>query len=103
MRDSRELKVWRKGHQLTLDVYGATAKFPREETYGLTAQMRRSCTSIPANAAEVCSRSGDAEVAQFMQIAIGSASELEYHLLLVRDLGLLDTQPTNGSRRERKR
>jgi four helix bundle protein len=92
MRDFRELKVWWKGHRLTLDVYEATAGFPREEVYGLTAQLRRSCVSIPANIAEGCGRSGDAELARFMQIAMGSASELEYHLLLAHDLNLLDDQ-----------
>ncbi len=92
MRDFRELKVWWKGHRLTLDVYGATAGFPREESYGLTAQIRRSCASIPANIAEGCGRSGDAELARFMQIAMGSASELEYHLLLAHDLVFLNTE-----------
>lgn len=92
MRDFRELKVWWKGHRLTLDVYEATVGFPREETYGLTAQLRRSCASIPANLAEGCGRSSDAELARFMQIAMGSASELEYHLILAHDLGFLDAQ-----------
>lgn len=84
--------MWWKGHQLTLDVYGATAGFPREEMYGLTSQLRRSCASVPANLAEGCGRSGDRELARFAQIAMGSTSELEYHLLLAHDLGYLDTQ-----------
>ncbi len=67
-------------------------RVPREEVYGLTAQIRRSCASILANIAEGCGRSGDMELARFMQIAMGSASELEYHLLLAYDLNLLDTQ-----------
>ncbi len=92
MRNFRELKVWEKGHRLTLDVYKATAGFPREEMYGLTAQLRRSSASVPANIAEGCGRSGDAELARFMLIAMGSASELEYHLLLAHDLNLLDAQ-----------
>jgi len=90
MRDFRELKVWEKSHQLTLAVYKATATFPRDELYGLTSQIRRSCSSIPANIAEGCGRSGDAELARFLQIAFGSASELEYHLLLAHDLQLLN-------------
>lgn len=90
MRDFRELKVREKGHRLTLAVYKATAKFPREELYGLTSQIRRSCSSIPANIAEGCGRDGDAELARFLRIATGSASELEYHLLLARDLNLLN-------------
>jgi four helix bundle protein len=89
MRDFRELKVWQKAHQLTLAVYKATATFPRDELYGLTSQIRRACASIPANIAEGCGRSGDAELARFLQIALGSASELEYHLLLAHDLALL--------------
>jgi four helix bundle protein len=89
MRDFRELKVWEKGHLLTLAVYKATADFPREEQYGLTSQIRRASSSIPANIAEGCGRSGDAELARFLQIAAGSASELEYHLFLAKDLGML--------------
>jgi four helix bundle protein len=83
-----DLKVWQKAHALTLAVYRATATFPREELYGLTSQ-RRSCSSIPANLAGGCGRTGDAEFARFCSIAMGSASELEYHLLLARDLKLI--------------
>ena len=89
MRNFRELKVWQKSHQLTLEVYKATAKFPREELYGLTSQLRRSSSSVSANIAEGCGRNGDAELARFLQIAMGSASELEYHLLLTHDLNLV--------------
>jgi four helix bundle protein len=64
--------------------------FPRDELYGLTSQIRRSCASIPANIAEGCGRGGDGEFARFLQIAMGSASELEYHLLLASDLKFLD-------------
>jgi four helix bundle protein len=92
VRDFRKMKVWEKSHRLVLDVYQATGTFPREETYGLTAQLRRCCASIPANIAEGCGRSGEAELGRFMVIAMGSASELEYHLLLARDLGYLDAQ-----------
>ncbi len=90
MRNFRELKVWEKGHHLALAIYKATARFPRDELYGLTGQIRRSCVSIPANIAEGCGRNGDAELARFLQIAMGSASELEYHLLLAHDIGLLN-------------
>lgn len=89
MRDFRNLKVWRKAHDLTLAVYQATRRFPREELFGLTTQIRRSCESIPANIAEGCGRDGSAELNRFLQIAMGSASELEYHLLLSHDLKLL--------------
>lgn len=91
LEDFRNLKVWEKSHQLALAVYEATSTFPRRELYGLTSQIRRACASIPANIAEGCGRSGDAELARFLQIAMGSASELEYHLLLARDLGFLPT------------
>ena len=90
MKDFRELKVWEKSHHLALAVYTATARFPKDELYGLTGQIRRASVSIPANIAEGCGRNGDAELARFLQIAMGSASELEYHLLLSRDLGLMD-------------
>ena len=89
MKDFRDLSVWQKAHELTLSVYRTTASFPREELYGLTSQLRRSCASIPANLAEGCGRNGDAELARFCSIAMGSASELEYHLLLAKDLKLI--------------
>jgi four helix bundle protein len=82
--------VWEKGHQLTLAVYRATATFPRDEVYGLTSQIRRASASIPANIAEGCGRSGNMEFARFLHIAMGSASELEYHLLLAHDLAFLN-------------
>ena len=72
-------------------VYRLTATFPRDERYGLTSQLRRSSSSIAANLAEGCGRNGDAELARFCSIAMGSASELEYHLLLARDLNLVNT------------
>lgn len=90
MKDFRKLDVWKKAHQLTLAAYRTTAGFPRREVYGLTNQIRRSCASIAANIAEGCGRQGDAEFGRFLQIAMGSASELEYHLLLAHDLGILD-------------
>jgi four helix bundle protein len=92
MKDFRELKVWQKAHQLTLAVYEATRGFPREETYGLSSQLRRSSSSIAANLAEGCGRTGDAEFARFCSMGMGSASELEYLLLLARDLGLLEDE-----------
>jgi four helix bundle protein len=91
VKDYRELKVWERAHQLTLAVYKTTAMFPKDELYGLTSQIRRACASIPANIAEGCGRSGDAEFARFLQIAMGSASELDYHLLLARDLNFVNS------------
>jgi four helix bundle protein len=90
VKDFRDLHVWQKAHHLTLAVYRLTASFPREELYGLTTQLRRSASSIAANLAEGCGRNGDAELARFCSIAMGSASELDYHLLLARDLVLLN-------------
>lgn len=90
MQDFRNLKVWHKAHALTLRVYEVTAGFPREEQFGLTSQMRRSASSIPTNLAEACGRGGDSELARFARISMGSASELEYQLVLARDLRLLN-------------
>ena len=89
MKDFRQLQVWGKAHQLTLEIYRLTANFPRSEAYGLSSQLRRASSSICANLAEGCGRDGDGELARFCAIARGSASEMEYHLLLCRDLELL--------------
>lgn len=89
MKDFKELKVWHKAHALALGVYKATKDFPREEMYGLTSQIRRAAVSISANIAEGCGRRSDGEFVRFLQIARGSASEMECHLLLARDLQFL--------------
>jgi four helix bundle protein len=86
MQNFRELKVWSKAHQLTLDVYRATSGFPREERYGLTSQSRRTCVSVPANIAEGCGRDSDRDFARHLRIAMGSANELDYLMELARDL-----------------
>lgn len=91
MQDYNNLKVWQKSHQLTRSVYQQTRSFPREEIYGLTGQIRRAAASIPSNIAEGCCRFGDAELARFLCIAAGSASELEYHILLSKDLQYLNS------------
>jgi four helix bundle protein len=90
MKDFRSLKVWQKSHELALAVYKVTLSFPREEIYGLASQLRRAASSIPANIAEGCGCNGNREFARFLEIALRSASETEYHLLLARDLGYLD-------------
>lgn len=90
MKDFKELKVWQKAHLLTLALYRMTGIFPREELYGLTSQIRRCSASVAANIAEGCGRKGNAELHRFLQIAAGSASELDYHLLLARDLRFLN-------------
>ena len=89
MKDFRQLKVWERAHQLVLAIYKATANFPKEELYGLTSQVRRAGLSIPANIAEGCGRNTDADFARFLQIAMGSACEAEYELLLCLDLGFV--------------
>jgi four helix bundle protein len=90
MGDFKKLDVWQAAHSLACDVYRNTGSFPKTEAYGLTSQLRRSAASIPANIAEGCGRNGDVEFRRFVQISLGSATELEYHLLLSRDIGLLD-------------
>jgi four helix bundle protein len=92
MKGFKELKVWQKAHAMTIAVYGRTRTFPREELYGLTSQLRRSAASIGANIAEGCGRRSDGEMARFLQIARGSASEIEYHFMLARDLHYLREQ-----------
>lgn len=92
MKDFRKLNVWQKAHLLALRTYRATANFPRDELYGLTTQVRRACVSIPANIAEGCGREGEAEFGRFLQIALGSASELEYHLFLAFELRFLNVK-----------
>ncbi len=86
MQDFTKLDVWQRAHSMTLDLYRKTKSFPREELYGLTSQIRRSASSIGANIAEGCGREGEADLGRFLQIALASASELQYHLLLARDL-----------------
>jgi|ERR1700678_4263509 four helix bundle protein len=92
MRDFRDLEVWQQSHQLTLEVYRVTEAFPASERFGLISQIRRACASIPTNLAEGCGRWGDGDMARFVQIAMGSASELDYQLLLANDLGLLHVE-----------
>jgi four helix bundle protein len=92
MRDFIRLKVWQKAHEMILCVYQATQPFPREELYGLVSQLRRAASSIPANISEGCGCDGNREFARFLRIAMRSASETEYHLLLAQDLGYLDAK-----------
>ena len=92
MQDFQKLIVWRKAHELTLSVYNATKGFPSEETYGLRGQLRRASASIGINIAEGCGRSSQIELRRYLRVAQGSASELEYELLLARDLRLLPEQ-----------
>jgi len=90
MRDFHGLQVWQKAHLLALSIYKTAAGFPKTEIYGIVSQMRRAAVSIPANIAEGCGRGSQAELKRFMQIALGSATELEYQILLARDLGYIN-------------
>lgn len=87
MQDFRKLQVWEKAHAFTLDIYRMTKKFPKEETFGLTSQLRRAATSVGSNLAEGCGRGSQADLGRFIQISFGSASEAQYQLILARDLG----------------
>jgi four helix bundle protein len=99
MKDFRQLQVWEKAHRVTLSVYKITANFPVQERYGLTSQLRRASASIAANIAEGCGRNSDGDFHRFLVMAMRSAVEVEYFLLLARDLGLI----TDGSYRDAAR
>lgn len=92
MGNYKELAVWRKAHQVTLSIYEVTKNFPKEKIYGLTNQMRRAAVSIPSNIAEGAGKGSDSELIRYLRIALGSANELDYQLLLSHDLRLLDVQ-----------
>jgi four helix bundle protein len=89
MKDFHSLKVWEKAHTLVLAVYKSTGQFPKQELYSLTNQIQRAAVSVPTNIAEGCGKDSDGELKRYFTIAMGSASELEYLLLLARDLGYL--------------
>jgi four helix bundle protein len=89
VQDFKKLRVWDESIELAADVYRVTAEMPREEIYGLIAQMRSAVVSISSNIAEGSGRASKADKARFFQIAIGSASELESQLLVGRRLGML--------------
>ncbi len=90
MKDFRDLNVWKKSRALVLAVYKASRGFTKEELFSLTSQFRRAVASVPANISEGCGRASDADFGRFLQIAMGSASETEYHLLLAYDLHYLN-------------
>jgi four helix bundle protein len=100
VKEFRELKVWEKGHKITLTAYRMTSGFPNHELFGLTSQIRRCSASIPANIAEGCGRIGNAEFHRFLQIACGSVNELEYHFLLAKDLEYVSQADYDAIRKE---
>lgn len=89
MQDFRRLDVWAKGHELVLETHRALMKANDRQFPGLSAQMRRAASAIPTNIAEGCGHGTQREFARFLQIALASAHELHYHLLLAHDLGAL--------------
>ena len=86
MRDYKKYDVWKRSHELTLLVYELTQTFPNSELYGLTSQLRRASSSVPTNIAEGSGRDSDKDFRRFLIIAHGSATEVEYLLLLCKDL-----------------
>ncbi len=89
MRDFKKLKVWSDSHQIVLQIYKLSKQFPKEELFGMTSQIRRSAASVPYNIAEGCGRSSEKELRRFCDIAMGSASELEYQTFLAHELQYL--------------
>lgn len=91
MKDFKKLLIWEKSHQLTLRIYETTKTFPSFELYGLTSQLRRAVSSIPTNIAEGCGKNSDKDFGRYLSIAAGSASEVQYLLILTRDLKYLES------------
>ena len=90
MRNFKKYDIWKLSHQFTLMIYSSSSSFPKDETYNLVSQIRRSTLSIPTNIAEGCGRNSDKEFNQFLNIALGSATETEYLILLAKDLNYLN-------------
>ena len=92
MRDFRQLRVWKDAHQITLEIYQITKNFPKEELFALTSQIRRASASISSNIAEGCGRGSNKDYAHFLQIAMGLTFEVDYQLLLAKDLKYIDPE-----------
>ncbi len=89
MQDYTKLKVWEFSHQYVLEIYKVAKVFPKEELFGLVSQLRRAVSSIPANIAEGCGKNTQLDFAKFLNISLGSANEVEYFVLLAKDLDSL--------------
>jgi len=92
MSDYKKLKVWENAHKFTIEIYDLTRNFPDEEKYGIVSQVRRSTSSIPTNIVEGCGQLDNGNLVRFLVIAKGSAFEVEYQLLLSRDLGYISKE-----------
>ena len=92
MQNYKDLKVWERSHQFTLKIYEVTKFFPKDETYALTSQLRRSASSIPANIAEGCGKNTNQDFAKYLNISLGSSNESEYFIILSKDLNYLSQQ-----------
>lgn len=90
MRNFKDYEIWSLSHELTLDIYKITKEFPKEERFQIISQMQRAAYSIPSNISEGCGRHSDKDFNRFLQIALGSAHELEYFILLSKDLMFID-------------
>ncbi|MBO3697019.1 four helix bundle protein [Roseivirga sp. E12] len=100
MGDFKELEVWKRGHDMALVIFKLTTDFPKKEQFGLISQMRRSSQSIPTNIAEGCGRDSQKELIRFCSIAMGSASELEYQLILARDIEFISSETYSNHNEE---
>lgn len=100
MRNYKELQVWQRAKNFAVNLYGVTEKFPRTERFGLTSQIRRAASSVPANIAEGWGRQSTKEYIQFLTVARGSLMELETHLIIAGDLLYLKPNQLEESQRE---
>lgn len=89
MRDFTQLQIWQRSHILTLKIYKLTKGFPSEEIFALATQMKKSSYSIPTNIAEGCGRNTNPQFKRFLDFAAGSATEIQYQLILSKDLGYI--------------
>ena len=96
MRDFKKYEIWQLSHEFTLEIYELTKSFPNNEIYGLTSQIRRACSSIPTNISEGCGRDSDSEFNRFLTIALGSANETEYLIILSNDLNYMTKEKSTS-------
>ena len=92
MQDYKKIQVWQRSHQLVLEMYEITNRFPKEELFGLVSQIKRSASSIPANIAEGCGRNSNKDFAHFLNISLGSLNEVTYFVLLAKDLKYINLE-----------